>query len=71
MKGTGASCTVRRSGVIFSEAWARPTGLAVRSARSTNRIGDTEKIPGIFISFLDHKGNRADGVWEGSCIVYV
>jgi hypothetical protein len=49
MKGTGASCTARRSGVIFSEASARPTRLEVRSARSTNKKGETEKIPAMFI----------------------
>jgi len=39
---------------MFSVASARPTGLGVKSARSTNRKGEAEKIPAKFIGFLDH-----------------
>jgi hypothetical protein len=53
MKGTGASCTASRRGVIFSVASARPTGLGVKSARSRNRTGERKKIPAKFIDFLD------------------
>jgi hypothetical protein len=56
MKGIGASCTASRSGVIFSVASARPTGLGVKSARSMNREGEREKIPAKFIDFLRHMG---------------
>ncbi|MEA2262929.1 MAG: hypothetical protein QOJ51_5754, partial [Acidobacteriaceae bacterium] len=38
--------------VIFSVASARPTGLGVKSARSTNRKGEAEQIPAKFIDFL-------------------
>jgi hypothetical protein len=57
MKGMGASCTASRRGVIFSVASACPTGLEIKSARSTNRKGETEKTPAMFIGFLDHQGN--------------
>jgi hypothetical protein len=67
MKGMGASCTASRSGVIFSVAWARPTE---KRARSTNRKGGAEKIPAMFIGFLDHNGNGGDGCGENACIVY-
>jgi hypothetical protein len=56
---------------MFSVASARPTGLGVKSARSTNRKGEAEKIPAMFIGFLEHNGNGADGVWGNACIVYV
>jgi hypothetical protein len=61
MKGMGASCTVSRRGVMFSVASARPTGLEVKSARSTNKKGEAEKIPAMFIGFLDHNGNGPMG----------
>ena len=56
---------------MFSAASARPTGLAVKSARSTNGKSEAEQIPAMFNGFLDHNGNGADGVGENACIVYV
>jgi hypothetical protein len=61
MKGMGASCTASRRGVIFSEPSARPTGLEVRIARSTNSDGETKKVPAIFIGFLEQNGNGPMG----------
>src|SRR5882757_8115131 len=64
MKGTGASCTASRRGVMFSVASARPTGLGVKSARSTNRKGEAEQIPAMFIGFLEHNETGPMGVGE-------
>jgi hypothetical protein len=70
MKGMGASCTASRRGVIFSVASARPTRLGVESARSTNRKGEAEKIPAMFIGFLEHNETGVIGS-EGMPALYM
>jgi hypothetical protein len=70
MKGMGASCTASRRGVIFSVASARPTGLGVKSARSTKRKGEAGKIPAMFIAFLEQNETGSMRCGGNACIVY-